>query len=313
MNFLKKNFNSNLKPVFDGSPIFVGGDGRSGTTLLSLVLDTHSQLVVGPELHFGGPKNLGSYAKKCAELVVACDPRVFGKGLKENPDLKLGVQFVKRCHRFGIAFDELIELIDESIRESNSELETFEQRCVLINKIGQQRCIKTDKPIWGMKIMREVKNLNRYKMLWPKARFIHIIRDGRDVAASQLIEHGTWGYADIKKAAIGWVDLITNSRKQSAPEGYFEIKYEDLVMNTESALIRLVDFIGVPMEQGMLKHNKVEHALFDNAYNHASINQVVNPINSSSIERFRKDLTEEQQEAFWAIAGLMLDELGYEK
>lgn len=311
-----KLFRNNIRGErdgFAGAPIFIGGDGRSGTTLLSVVLDSHPDLVVGPELHFGGPKNLGSYARKCAELLARSDPSVFGKELKENPDLKPGVQFAKRCHRFGVEFSELVQLIDEAVIETRDDMESFEQRCVLINKIGESRRDSTRKARWGIKIMREIKNLSRYKKLWPGAQFVHIIRDGRDVAASQLIEHGTWGYADIEKAANGWVELIRAARKQATEDNYFEIRYEDLVEDTEAALGRLVGFLSLDLDQAMLKHNEVDHSLFNTAYNHASIDQVVKPINSSSIGRFRDDLSAEQQEAFWAIAGPMLDELGYAK
>jgi hypothetical protein len=311
-SFLKKPSRGDVSGAA-GAPIFIGGDGRSGTTLLSVVLDSHSDLVVGPELHFSGPKNLGPYVKKCAKLLACGDPSVFGKGLKENPDLKLGVQFAKRCHRFGIEFSELVKLIDEAVSETTGNLDGFDQRCVLINKIGELRRIRTQKARWGIKIMREIKTLHKYNKIWPGAQFIHIIRDGRDVAASQLIEHGTWGYADIEKAAKGWVNLIRTARKQASDHNYFEISYEDLVRDTEVTLVRLMEFLGLPLERAMLKHSVVDHTLFDNAYNHASISQVVKPINSSSVGRFREDLSVEQQEIFWDIAGSMLDELGYEK
>lgn len=292
-------------------PIFIGGDGRSGTTLLSVVLDVHSKLVVGPELHFNGAKNLGPYALECANLLANEDPRAFGKGLKENPDYKLGVQFVKRCHRFGVGFDELAALIERTIKRTGSDLKSFEERCELIHEIGELRRHDTGKERWGIKIMREIKRPDRYLKVWPKAQFIHIIRDGRDVAASQLIEHGKWGYEDIKKAASGWVEIIESFRKYGSPENCLEIRYEDLVLDAEKAIRKMTEFLGVEFEPDMLRHNEVEHTLFDNPYNHASINQVVKPLNDSSIERFRNDLTPEQIEKFWDIAGSQLAELGY--
>jgi Sulfotransferase family len=60
---------------FQSAPIFVGGDGRSGTTLLSLILDSNSELVVGPELHFRGPANLGASCVEACDLLINSDPR----------------------------------------------------------------------------------------------------------------------------------------------------------------------------------------------------------------------------------------------
>lgn len=296
---------------FTGDPIFIGGDGRSGTTLLSVILDSHPDLVVGPELHFNGPENLGSYVVECLDLLISNDPRSYGKGLRENKHYKLGTQFAKRCHRFGIEFAELKKIIEEQIVQTQSNLVTFEERCSLINAIGEYKIKQTGKKRWGIKIMREIRNMHVYNKIWPDAYYIHIIRDGRDVAASQMVEHGTWGYEDIKKAATGWVDIIDRSRKNAKGKKFLEVRYEDIVNQPKTFIQQILDFLGVPWHDNVLNHTKVEHTLFKNPYNHASINQVVKPINSSSIGRYKKDLTDSQTREFTMIAEKHLKELNY--
>ena len=298
--------------TFSGDPIFIGGDGRSGTTLLSVILDSHPSLVVGPELHFGGPENLGRHVLECCELLIAEDPRTFGKGLKEHPEFKRGVQFAKRCHRFGVHFDELHRLIREQMAVTQNNLAKFEDRCALINAIGEFARRETETTRWGMKIMRDVAKLHRYGELWPKAQFVHIIRDGRDVAASQMLEHGTWGYGDIKVAAKKWADLISKARKLAKPNQMMEVKYEDLVLDSERTIRRLLDFLGVCWDDSVLQHSRIDHSLFANPYHHPSIATVVNPINALAVGRYRRDLTAEQITSFNRIAGETLAEFGYD-
>lgn len=300
------------KGAFDGDPIFIGGDGRSGTTLLCLILDSHPDLVVGPELHFGGPKNLGPYVLGCCELLIAKDPRAFGKGLKQHPELKRGVQFVKRCHRFGVEFAELHRLVEQQMDASRSDLVRFEDRCALINAVGEFRRSGSGVDRWGIKIMRDIGKLDAYGKVWPNAQFIHILRDGRDVAASQMLEHGTWGYGDIKVAAKKWADLISKTRKLAKPYRMMEVKYEDLVVDSERTIRRLLDFLGVCWDESVLHHSRIDHSLFANPYHHPSIATVVNPINAFAVGRYRRDLTSDQITSFNRIAGETLAEFGYD-
>lgn len=305
----KKEINSSNE-----APIFIGGDGRSGTTLLSIILDSHPELAVGPELHFNGPKNLGDYAVKCSELLSKNDPKAFGVGLKQNPDLKLGIQFVKRCRRFGMEYDEVKVLCEETMKKHNNNLELFSERLSLIDSLGKRRLTKARKKYWGIKIMRDIAKAKMYANFWPNAKFIHIIRDGRDVASSQMKEHGTWGYSDIGKAASSWVKLIKQARNCANKNNlnYLEVKYEDLVLNSRQVQEKICEFIGVEWNLSMESHEKQEHSLFENPFNHASIKQVVEPINSKAISRYKTDLTLDEISLFNRIAKETLAELEYD-
>ncbi|XSC42237.1 sulfotransferase [Bradyrhizobium sp. RDT10] len=63
---------------FPSSPVLLGGDNRSGTTLLSVVLDSHPDLVIGPEIDFLEPPNLGPHILRAIDLLDARDPKVTG-------------------------------------------------------------------------------------------------------------------------------------------------------------------------------------------------------------------------------------------
>jgi hypothetical protein len=292
------------------TPIIIGGDGRSGTTLLSVILDSHPRLAVGPELHFTGhhSPNLGPYVEHCYELICKGKSRQ----LWESEELKPGLQFIKRCDRAGIPNKVLMEFIKRVKLETASDLSEFKDRCALIRRLGEYNCYRRKAERWGFKIMREIRNLSKYGEVWPDASYIHIIRDGRDVAASQIKEHGSWGYGGIESAANGWVKVIEGARETAKGLKYHEIRYEDLVLKTEEALRSLVSWLGEPWNDALLSHHESSHSLFETSVSHPSRKQVEKPINSSAIGRFRKDLNKNEIQEFERIAGHLLKDLGYE-
>lgn len=293
----------------ESGPIFIGGEGRSGTTLLSLVLDSHRNLSIGPELHFRGPKNLGPYILTCLELYDHSPTIEEWVNYKKNPKYYSGVNFVIRCHRFGIEPTLLKNMVHQAMDGTNSELESFSDRCFLINTIGEHIKCAADTQRWGIKIMKDIKIAEKYHEFWPKSQFVHIIRDGRDVAASQLKEHKGWGYDDIEQAAKSWVDTIEKVKTKRLP--VYEIRHEDLVFRTEHTLKKIAEYLGICWDNNMLAHETVGHSLFENPYNHPSISGVIQPVNSESVGRYKQDLTKNEIELFNRIANHLLIEYGY--
>lgn len=300
-----------MAEVLGGSPVFIGGDGRSGTTLLGVILDSHPQLAVGSELHFLGPPNLGPYILDGIRLLRAGDARLTETGIRSYPEYRSVLRFVRRCERFGVALDPLEDLIRSAIAKTGTDLSNFEHRCVLIDSLGRHIARAAGKPRWGMKLMRAIKNLPRYAEVWPEARFVHIIRDGRDVAASQIRDHSSWGYSSIEIAAERWPKLVTTIHSYQSAHRLFELRYEDVVAAPESSLRSLADFLNVPWDESMLRHSQVEHGLLRSGVQHPSHDAVSRPINSSAVGRFRHDLTPQEIDAFEAVAGPVLDEFGY--
>lgn len=293
-------------------PIFIGGDGRSGTTLVSVVLNAHPDLAVGPELHFRGPSDLGPYVVNCLELLLEDDPRTRGKGLKENPQLRAGVQFAKRCARFGLSFEQQLKAVTGVMEGQNDQIATFQSRARLISVLGEIVAERKGASQWGIKIMRDIGAAKQYAKEWPSGRFLHVVRDGRDVAASQMREHGTWGYSDIEEAARAWVKLLDTVDGQSKRVPIHQFAYESLVHEPRRTLEGICKFLDIGWSELMLKHVEVEQPLFDEPYGHPSATAAAEPINPSSIGRFRRDLSDEEIRTFEGIAGERLVDLGYE-
>lgn len=279
-------------------PVLIGGDGRSGTTLLSVVLDSHPDLAVGPELHFSGPPNLGPYLLRGLELIARGDPRLTEKGIKLCPEWKSALRFTRRAERFGVDQTTLTSLVQRAIRDTASDLETFPDRCELITLMGQHIADRKGASRWGMKLMRAIKNLPKHASVWPEAHFIHIVRDGRDVAASQILEHSSWGYGSVDDAAERWNELVLKVHGYVSSHRLIELRYEDLVAEPRSTLERLVHFLDVSWSDDLLRHHEAQHAVMGATVVHPSKAAISRPINSGATKRYLRDLTPEQVAAF---------------
>ena len=108
------------------------------------------------------------------------------------------------------------------------------------------------KPRWGDKTPAYAEHMLAIERLLPEARFIHVLRDGRDVALS--LRDVWFGPASIEEAATQWCERIQAARRQATGVGaYLEIRYEDLVRDTESVLRRVCEFIELPWSESMLE------------------------------------------------------------
>ena len=109
---------------------------------------------------------------------------------------------------------------------------------------------------WGDKNPHYASNENKESLqtiaeLFPGARFVHVLRDGRDVVASLLRR----GWASFDGAHEAWHTHAENGRVfgQTLPPGqYFELRYEELVRDDEAMARRLFDFLEIPMHPKVL-------------------------------------------------------------
>ncbi|MGF6736092.1 hypothetical protein OKW50_008265 [Paraburkholderia youngii] len=213
---------SNCPPfTLPSNPVLLGGENRSGTTLLSVLLDSHCDLVVGPELDFTEPVDLGPHILAVCDMIDVHDSRLAGATKDTvDPDWYDGAHFVLQCERFGLERDDLRNLVVDLMTKRGTDLSALEDRCRLIDSIGEFRRKQMGARRWGMKLQRRILDVGTYAAIWPRAHFIHIIRDGRDLAASHLKTVPEWGYRTVAQAAHGWLDVVTGPR-QAAPDGRY--------------------------------------------------------------------------------------------
>src|SRR5204863_6414452 len=89
---------------------------------------------------------------------------------------------------------------------------------------------KHGKPRWGEKTPQYLKTMKRIAGALPEASFVHIIRDGRDVALSLL--DVSWGPSTIEDAAVRWTTQVRRARRKSRSVARStEVRYEGLVVD----------------------------------------------------------------------------------
>ena len=282
-----------------GPAPFVCGVTRSGTTLLRLMLDAHPDLAIPGETHWV--------------------PKMIRK-LEKRP----------------MGADELAEFVIESKRWPDFHLDpdALRNRYAGLPKVTAADAIRSfyalysereGKSRYGDKTPGYVKEMLRIQRVLPEARFIHIIRDGRDVSLSHL--RMNWGPETYAQSAELWVERITKARKQAPKvKHYTEVKFEDLVRDTEGTLRRVCDFIDLEFDPAMLDyHERAEERLKEKARDLPRRNRPTQtaaarmdshrlakePPREDRLEMWRQKITPDEIAEYEEIAGPLLRELGY--
>jgi sulfotransferase family protein len=156
-----------------------------------------------------------------------------------------------------------------------------------------------------------VLHLGAITALFPEARVVHVIRDGRDVAASWL----ELGWADsIERAALHWRYRVHHGRLAQRLVGerrYHELRYEHLVRDPEATLRKLCAAIEVPFDPAMLDHRRAAAVAVRSEHrphHHRSATQPLRP----GLRDWRRDLPAAAVARFELAAADMLTDLGYE-
>lgn len=105
--------------------------------------------------------------------------------------------------------------------------------------------------IWGDKTPDYLTSIQILKQVFPRARFLHIIRDPRDYCLSV---RKTWGKS-VKRAAQRWQKMVTTARSEGGAAGsdYLELKYESLLRDPSACLSEACRFLGCEFRSEMLR------------------------------------------------------------
>jgi Sulfotransferase family len=146
--------------------------------------------------------------------------------------------------------------------------------------------------------------------LFPEARFIHLVRDGRAVAASLLPLD--WGPNNALHAAEYWMARCAAglaAESQLGPERVLRVRFEDLVSNPGFVLQRIATFAGLDYQPAMAEGAGLQPGRYHQQQHHL----VGQPPDPSRLDRWRQSLAPRQVEIFEAEAGDVLSLLGYEQ
>jgi sulfotransferase family protein len=270
--------------------VFIVECPRSGTTLLQRLVNAHPQIAITPETHW-----IPRFFEKRKGLTPEgwVTPRLISL-LLERP----------RFTCLGIGREELLAMIAGARPVSYSSLVTG-----IFDSYGKAQ----GKTVVGDKTPGYVRRIDTLHALWPKARFVHLIRDGRDVYLStrhRPLHHpkagvfDTWAEEPGLTAALWWELNVRVGRKAGSslgPRLYYEIRYESLVAHPREECEALSAFLGVPYDDEMLGFNKTQ--------TNKKARRPVTP----GLRDWRTQMPAEDLEHFEAAARELLDELRYER
>ena len=182
------------------------------------------------------------------------------------------------------------------------------------------------KPRWGDKTPIYCMSLDEIRRVLPEARFIHIIRDGRDAALSL---RGMWfspGW-EIETQAAYWRECVLAARRAGIGRpDYLEVRYEDLILNTRETLERVCDYIDLSFEPAMLSYytrtpERVrEHKgrsradgtpLLTREQRFRQQELTTTPPDPGRVFAWKRVMSAEECRRFQLVAGHLLSELGY--
>lgn len=257
--------------------VFILGIGRSGTTLLQSLLNSHPNIIAPPESQFiaflySRFKRIKHWNNKDISKFVNdlfIFPKISEQWLLNEKDIYTNLLSIKNNADYQL----LCKMVFWQMRE--------EKQNILI--------LSDKNPLNSVFISKLLK-------IFPDARFIHMVRDPRDVVN---------GFKKrLKKKNVYFVswqwlkfNISIEAKKEKIPSQFHSLKYEDMVSNTEETLTSLCKFLKVPFEHSMLQNHfseklqKYRAGESLEAFKRRHEN-LLRPINASNIGKWKQELTE---------------------
>jgi Sulfotransferase family len=262
--------------------LFIVGCPRSGTRMLGRLVDSHPEIAVVHEARFVP----GWFVHRRG---------VTADGFA-TPELVERLVGFERFDRLGVAREDLERLLDAG---EPVPYATFVSGLFELHRRQRGKRLVADKS------PRYTRNLPTLHELFPSARIVHVVRDGRDVALSvgswrKVTEGGglvaryrTWPEDPVTAIALWWereVRLACEDGRALGLELYREPRYEALVADPAGECARLCGFLGVAYDAAMLASERP-------------------PV--PGVRDWSTQMPPDDVRRFEAAAGDLLDELGY--
>lgn len=271
------------------APVFVVGCPRSGTTILY-----HMLLSAGDFAVYRGESNVFN-------LLV---PRF--RGMRSAGDRRELLEMWLRSKLFrvsGLDANEISAKITAECHGGGDFLRIVMQEVARKQGVGR----------WADSTPEHLLYMEEIKRQIPDALFIHIIRDGRDVALS-YIKQG-WSHPlpwdrdeHLGIAGLYWEWALRKGREQGRRLGadYQEVRFEELIANPQETLSRLGRFIAHDLDYDRIQRAGIGSVSQPNSSFAGESGGKFNPV-----ARWKTKMSPEQTASFEALVGDFLQELGY--
>ncbi|WP_262690678.1 sulfotransferase family protein [Kordiimonas aestuarii] len=194
-------------------PVFCVSAPRAGSTLLTRILNCHSEIAAPYEIpiarYFFGASNESLVLDKTMQISEL-----------------LGIDVKKAMNDSDFLF---------------SSIATYEQKRLLIVK----------EPTNSL-------HLPRIRCDFGEVPLIHMVRDARQMMSSKVLRQGGGG---VKRSAKMWYEFNVQILKYSRLfPSFCLVRYEDLTANPQQEITRVLEFLGLKFEEGMLEYWNFRHS-----------------------------------------------------
>ena len=276
-----------LEPTVDTpEPVFVVGMNGSGTSMLTESLGRHPDLYAFP----GETRMIPHYIHHA---------RRFGDLSVDSNFLKLWQYVITSAPDFEVFNGHRPLSVPDNWRDYQRDLAT------IIDAVFRQFALQHGKSRWCEKSPNNSEHLLALADLYPRAKFVHIIRDGRDCAASVNRRQ----YRNPKLAVYRWRLVVDEARRQGKQLGndrYMEFRYEDLTTDPSKWMRVVCEFLDLPFTKQVLESSMPQSAKSQHMKGGAP-----GKIEPNS-KKFLSYFSEQQLRRLEHISGATLKDLGYD-
>lgn len=248
--------------------IFIVGVGRSGTTLLQNMLNSHPQVAFIPEIN---------YTRRF----------LLSRNLEErySKNKEKFINFLKNDKWFKRLDARIIDRVDFNNIDHSSFSVDFYKKILKIN------CNLHNKKIAGDKDPRSIEYVKEISKLLPNIHWIHIIRDPRDVLLSKRNADWSKHRSVLKHIFAGYIQLnLARKWIKLFPNKFTELYYEDLLHNPQLTLKNLCISIGLNYDSSMMDFkNSAQELIADDELSWKK--EVFSSLNKENISKWKNGLS----------------------
>ncbi len=273
------------------SPFFIVGCGRSGSTLLRVILASHSRLSIPPETWY----------------LLRIPPSIDSDQLLSEAEVETVVNVMTSHYRWP---DMKIEAVD--FRRAAFGLVAPRLRDV-VELVYKRHLEREEKCRWGDKTPGYIEIIPRLAKLFPDSQFIHLIRDGRDVSRS--FQAQGWYGRHLFQNTREWneaIDFDLQWTQAGFASRILHLRYEDLVIDTERTVRRACEFLEEDFQPQMLswKDNVDDLIPSREAHIHKALMDAPSP---THVYRWKREMGLFDVITCEAFMGGRLDKVGYSR
>ena len=290
------------KTRFKLPDVFVVSSGRSGTTLLTSILNASEQIYIPYE----------------SDFIARAYPYYWNKTQFNEEDYKRIVKIFMLSAKedgWGMSEEHMVRYLNERLPQTFADV-----NATLYEAFHRQE--QTDELLWGIKAPVLISSLDRIHNVCPQAKIVHVIRDGRDVFLSYKRVHETsefkFGPKGVIQNALYWVDglrRVEDFLKVNPTHQVYELRYDDLIQDPTSNLKQLCDFLEIEYRPSMQEdfNNLERNKKIAPAYYQQSIHRKLRGgLDARNTKKYLTAMAKLEQLKFELIAVPYLLKYGYQ-